>query len=172
MIKVQERYKLVGLAIIGLSGIALAKEINSSTTAKDEQAIRAKFAETSQGNAELNLTKAIAMYKAAGDNLLVFDLVPPLEDKGFTKAAIEKTTSFFNGVKAPVVVEYKDLQVHVDHDMAYATYHLHFAFTTKDGKKSDVTGRGTDVFLRVNGDWGVIHEHTSLPTRVGFSWSE
>jgi ketosteroid isomerase-like protein len=163
---------LACLAIIVASGIALGKEINSMSSTKDEQAIRAKFAQTSQGNAELDVAKATAMYKAAGEDLLVFDLVPPLEDKGFQKAAIEKTTRFFKGVKGTALVEYKDLQVHVDHDMAYATYHLHFAFMTKDGKKADVTGRGTDVFRRVHGDWGVIHEHTSLPTVVGFSWSE
>lgn len=99
-------------------------------------------------------------------------MVPPLEDRGFQKAGLNKTKAFFDGTVGPIVVEYVDPKITVDGNHAYVTAHLHFAFTMKDGKKTDVTGRVTDVYERIDGEWTVVHEHSSVPTTIGFTWGE
>jgi len=162
--------KLFALAMVGVAGFSVlyAHEDHSSA---DEKAIRQALEATRRGNYDRDLEAATAMYKRAGERFLAFDIAPPLEDIGFVRA-VEKSRKWYEGTVGPMIVEYNDPKIVVDHNHAYVTSHFHFAFTMRDGRKADTVGRATQVFERIDGTWTVIHEHTSLPTTVGFSWSE
>jgi ketosteroid isomerase-like protein len=152
-----------------LASLALAP-VQAENTRTDREQILDLIHTTEQGNAERDVEKATAMFKRAGDRVLVFDMVPPLVDRGYKVAALEKVEKFFAGTKGPILVKYIDPQVTVDHDLAYVTATFRFAFTMKDGRKTDSTGRITDIFEKKDGRWGAVHEHSSLPVKIGFDW--
>ena len=106
--------------------------VRASQPSSDVQAIRAALDATRRGNYERDLKGATAMYEKAGARFLAFDIAPPLEDVGFFRA-VEKSRKWYEGTVGPMIVEYNDPQIIVDHDHAYVTSHFHFAFTMKDG---------------------------------------
>ena len=100
--------------------------------------------------------------KTPGDALVVFDIAPPLEDIGY-ESNLAKLRAFFGGLDGPIVLEWRDRKVTVDHNHAFVIAHLYFAATSKSGAKIEQQARSTLVLQRIGGDWLIVHEHDSVP---------
>lgn len=134
------------------------------TSAADQAAIRAledKFA--AAFNAK-DVNSIMALY-ASGDDLVVFDLVPPRQYTGWAayKKDWEDTFAMFPG---PVQCQLNDLVVTVGGDVAYGHSIQSVTLTDKKGKKVSATVRVTDGYKKVNGQWVIAHEHVSIPVEM------
>jgi uncharacterized protein (TIGR02246 family) len=150
---------LAAVAFLALMGAPHAKELS-----KEELAIKAVIDESSQGWLERDLDKIMVMYN--NSELMFFDLMPPLKDCCGAERGRKKLEEFFAGTVGPVTSDFRELEIHADHDMAYTTALYYFAFTSKAGKKHEINARITDVWRRIDGKWTVVHEHCSVPAKV------
>jgi len=131
------------------------------TSAADQAAIRVledKFA--AAFNAK-DVNGIMALY-SSGDDLVVFDSVPPRQYTGWDayKKDWEDTFAMFPG---PVQFQVSDLSVTVGGDVAYSHSIQSGTLTDKAGKKVSLTVRVTDGYKKVNGQWLIAHEHVSIP---------
>lgn len=89
-----------------------------------------------------------------------FDIMLPVEFRGdqFREHFIAVGKQFEGGK-----VEFLELEVIAEPDMACATSLQHFVGKTPDGKPYDMTMRVTDFLQKRRGNWIITHEHVSLP---------
>ena len=97
------------------------------------------------------------------DDVVVFDLPPPLRTEGATArdaAALEAWLATW--VTAPQV-EVADLRIEANDRIAFAHGLLHLRGARTDGTMTDLWAR-TTLGLRCEADhWRIAHEHTSVP---------
>lgn len=63
-----------------------------------------------------------------------------------------------------VVVDFTDLQMTVSHDMAIAHAYVTYKALSADGKElRSMDNRLTLALKNINGNWKIIHEHSSAP---------
>lgn len=103
---------------------------------------------------------------APGDQLFVFDVIPPRQYAGWDayKKVFEGLFSMFPG---PVVHTISDLSLTVVGTVAYSHRIEDARFTAKDGSVVQLVVRVTDVYRRINGKWLVVQEHVSVPVDPG-----
>jgi len=89
-------------ALLLLTSIASSLS-SAQAPSKDELTIRAMLAKSSHGYTVRNIDEVLSIYQ--NDQLLVFDVVAPLQDCCGVKRGREKTVSFFAGTVGPVVSE-------------------------------------------------------------------
>jgi uncharacterized protein (TIGR02246 family) len=131
------------------------------TSAQDQAAIRVledKFAAAFNARD----SNAIMALYSSGDDLVVFDSVPPRQYTGWDayKKDWDDTFAMFPG---PVQFQVSDLVVTVGGDVAFSHSIQSGTFTDKKGKKVALTVRVTDGYKKVNGQWLIAHEHVSIP---------
>ena len=148
---------LLSAAAAQTSGAKAASGGNSA----DETAIRAlehNFAEAVKAK---DLDKIMSSYEH-GQNLVVFDVVPPREYVGWDayKADWQKVLGTFSGA---VTFEISGLEVTAVGNLAYGYSFQHVAGKTTNGNTMDVTVRVTDVYRKSGGKWLIVHEHVSVP---------
>lgn len=100
-------------------------------------------------------------YYDSGDDVNVYDFVPPLQYKGVT-AVHDDFNNFFSNAK-DAKGEFVELVVVADGKMGMARSIQHFTWKDKDDKAQEATIRVTDVFHKVKGEWKVMHSHVSVP---------
>ena len=100
-------------------------------------------------------------YWDSGDDIVLFDMMgPPREYAGHK--AIHDHADEFSGWTNPKV-DFVELKVISDGNLALARSVQHFAATTPDGKPFEVTFRATDVWRKRGGQWKLINSHASIP---------
>jgi ketosteroid isomerase-like protein len=100
-------------------------------------------------------------YFESSNDVVVFDTMgPPREFVG--QKAIHDHADEFSGMK-DVKVNFLELQVISDGNLALARSVQHFTGKGPNGKPFDATFRVTDVWRKTNGQWKVIHTHVSVP---------
>jgi len=139
------------------SGLAL----RASAQQSDEQAIRSVYDSFAAAFKLKDTAKLMSLY-VPDETLLVFDVVPPRQYAG-AKAYKKDWEDFFAAFPGPVQFDISDLAITSDHGLAYAHSIQHLVLADKDGKKSDLTVRVTDIFRKINGNWLIVHEHISVP---------
>ena len=99
-------------------------------------------------------------YFDATDAMLLWDIMLPTQYRGssFRKHFVEIGNQFQDGK-----VEFLDMEVTADENLAFVTSFQHFAGIGKDGKPFDMTMRVTDCLRKANGKWRIVHEHVSIP---------
>jgi uncharacterized protein (TIGR02246 family) len=133
----------------------------ADTSAQDQAAIKAledRF--TAAFNAK-DVNAIMALY-TPGDNLVVFDAVPPRQYTGWAayKTDWENTFAAYPG---PIEMKLSELDITVGGDVAYSHSIQAGTFTDKSGNKIAMTVRVTDGYKKVNGQWLISHEHVSVP---------
>lgn len=95
------------------------------------------------------------------DGMILYDM---LDDSAFGKAAImEKIGDQFGKVKN-IRTRHLDLQIFVKGDVAYTLSVQNFISDGENGAAAhDFNFRGTDIFMRGNGEWRQVHKHLSVP---------
>jgi ketosteroid isomerase-like protein len=111
--------------------------------------------------ATLNTGDEVMKYWDSGDDIAVFDMMgPPREYAGHK--AIHDHVDEFSGWTNPKV-DFLELKVISDGNLALARSVQHFTATTADGKPFEVTFRATDVWRKRDGQWKLINSHVSVP---------
>lgn len=103
------------------------------------------------------------MVAAYADDVVVFDIAPPLSQTASTVSDTKRVRAWLATWEGPVEVRLDQVQVRVEGDTACAFDYLRMTGMKKDEGKLDMWMRSTVCLARRNGDWKVVHEHTSLP---------
>jgi ketosteroid isomerase-like protein len=152
---------------LALSGAALAAEATAPATpaaapagASDKaqiQALERGFAAAFNAKD----TKKIMTYYAR-EGLFVFDVTPPRQYVGWAayKKDWDDTFGLFPG---PVSFTMSDLSITVVGDVAYGHSIQDSHLTTKDGSKTELVVRVSDVYRKIGGKWLIVQEHVSVP---------
>jgi uncharacterized protein (TIGR02246 family) len=91
----------------------------------------------------------------------VFNLAPPLVHHGVDVA---EKQAWFDTWSTPLELEPRDFKVTVSGDYAFAHGFLRMAGTKKSAEGAvDFWMRETVCLQRENGEWRIVHEHTSVP---------
>jgi uncharacterized protein YndB with AHSA1/START domain/ketosteroid isomerase-like protein len=135
----------------------LAAQQNGNSDAADQIAIRAMFGDRT--NALFGKVADLAV-KHFADDIVSYDLAPPLRHAGVDRAALQQWFDTWDG---PIGWAMGDLTVEVGGDIAFAHGLGHMTGTKKDGAQVDLWTRVTVGFARRNGAWAIVHQHTSVP---------
>ena len=96
------------------------------------------------------------------DGLFVFDVDPPREHVGWDDYKKDWETLLATS-PGPLVFKLSDLSVTVVGAVAYSHSIQSLQTTAKDGTKSDLVVRVTDVYRKAGGHWKIVQEHVSIP---------
>ncbi|HLZ74117.1 YybH family protein [Phenylobacterium sp.] len=152
---------------LALSGAALAAEAPAPAAAaapaagpSDKAQIQALERGFAAAFNAKDVRKIMSYYTHEG--LFVFDVVPPRQYVGW--AAYKKDwDDLFAGFPGPVSFALSDLSITVAGDVAYGHSIQDSHFTAKDGGKTELVVRVTDVYRKVGGKWLIVQEHVSVP---------
>jgi ketosteroid isomerase-like protein len=125
--------------------------------ASDEAAIRKATQDWARAIGEKN---ADAVSRFFTDDVVTFDLAPPLKHTGFDRKMLE---GWFKTWDGRIGYELSDQVVTVSDSLAVSRSLDHMTGTKTDGEKVDVWTRSTVVFRKEGGAWKVMHVHSSVP---------
>jgi ketosteroid isomerase-like protein len=92
-----------------------------------------------------------------------FILAPPLQytrDHPFDKTGLEEWFSSFRG---PIQYENRDLNITPGDEVAFCHSLGRMIATTTNGPKVDIWFRHTLCFRKIESQWKITHEHSSVP---------
>lgn len=118
--------------------------------------IRAQEDATAKGDAR-------ATIDAMDEDVVVFDLPPPLAYRGKQARDIDGINAWFETWRNGVTVYMADPQLMIDGDLAVAFGLSRMNGMKTDGTKVDSWSRRTIVLRRISGSWKIVHEHASFP---------
>lgn len=125
----------------------------------DEAQIRAIIEDYGEGLKDRDADRCVAHY---ADDIVQFDLAPPLEYRG--KETLRKNLSdWFKNFSGPIGLEMSGLEISAGADTAFAYTLNHITSTNTNGQKNDYWVRVTIGFRKTGGKWLVTHEHVSVP---------
>lgn len=129
-------------------------------TMNDEQAIR----ELIEARADAMRNKdSEAAVKLLADDVIAFEMVPPLALPPAAVNNIQAMAGWFAGWEGPIEIEIRDLVVHAGREVAFAHSLNRLAGTRLGGGRTDIWMRSTLGFRRSSGEWRIVHGHTSVP---------
>ena len=103
---------------------------------------------------------AVACY---AQDVVAYDLAPPLRIEGAALRDAGYLQRWFDTWASPIVSEAHDLRIAVGGDVAYAHGLRHMTGAKKDGEKIDLWFRATAGFRRERDQWKITHVHNSVP---------
>ncbi|HMJ50820.1 MAG TPA: nuclear transport factor 2 family protein [Polyangiaceae bacterium] len=132
---------------------------DEETTRSDLPAIRAVIDAIAKA---VRTNDVDAFLAHCAPDIVVFDLLPPLEQKG--PDAVRRGWNIALGsFEGPIEYEVDHLDVSMSGDLAFSRSLAHFGGTTKEGKRVMNHLRSTLGFRKVGGRWKVVHQHVSVP---------
>jgi ketosteroid isomerase-like protein len=133
--------------------------MTTSTPAEVEAQIHAIM----QARVEAVHAKDAARLVAHHDpDVLAYDLLEPLQYKGVADLR-RRVQQWFDGYDGPMTYEIRDLQVVAGYDAAFCHGLHHVAGKAVAGQTIDMWWRATQGFRRIDGQWRIVHEHSSVP---------
>ena len=108
-----------------------------------------------------DIDKIMACYQNS-DKLVVFDLIPPLQYKGWDsyKANWE---GFLKGCTDSPTWDESELHFMGGQTWAFSHSIVHMTCTMAQDKKMDITLRVTNGYANFKGKWLIAHQHISVP---------
>lgn len=126
-------------------------------TGSPQDAIRSTIDAVTRAIAAKDAPAVAAHYDAAA---VQFSLAPPLRVIGRDEAGLKE---WFTTWQGPIRIEFHDLAVTANDDLAICTSLNRMRGTKTDGAEVDVWYRGTLGLRRADDGWRIVHEHTSVP---------
>lgn len=153
----------LGLLVL-CSAICASAQTSQKKTSSDKAKIESLYQNYVKAFNAKDVNAIMANY-APGNQLFVFDVVPPRQYAGWDayKKDWEGLLAAFPG---PISETMSDLDITVVGSVAYAHNIQAGYFTDKDGKRLDITVRVTDVLRKLNGKWLIVQEHVSVPVDI------
>ena len=96
------------------------------------------------------------------DGLFVFDVAPPRQYVGWADYK-KDWEALLGSIQGPVDFKLSDLAVTVVGAVAYGHSIQSLQSAAKDGSKSELVVRVTDVYRKIGGHWKIVQEHVSIP---------
>ena len=118
--------------------------------------IRAQEDATARGDAQ-------AIVEAMSDEVVLFDLPPPLVYRGEQARDVDEIDRWLATWRDGVSVHLADPQILAEGDMAVVFGLSRMTGTKTDGTNVDSWSRRTIVLRRYAGEWKIVHEHLSFP---------
>jgi uncharacterized protein (TIGR02246 family) len=156
--------KLFVIFVLSGVGLSLAAAAIAARPARDKNAIAALEDRIAKA-VEAKDANAIMANYTPGDTLVVFDLIPPREYRGWD-AYLKDWQGILAGCADKPKMEISDLATESAGGLAYSHSVQHFACTDAKGNKVDLTMRTTDVYRKSSGKWLIVHEHNSVPVDI------
>lgn len=103
---------------------------------------------------------SVAQYS---DDLVLFDLAPPLVQQASEARDPARAQQWFDTWDGPITTELRDLVLSANGDLAFAFGLLHMSGKRANGGKEDFWSRTTICLQRRDGEWRIVHEHNSFP---------
>ncbi|MGH6887866.1 MAG: YybH family protein [Rhizomicrobium sp.] len=153
--------KAVRMLIVAIGAACIASTAAGAPAANDKRDIRALEDRFAAAVSAKDLDAIMKVY-APGQNLFVFDVVPPRDYAGWD-AYRKDWQTFLGTLKGPLKFAVSDLDVHSDGTLAYSHSIQHMSGTDTANKPFDLTVRVTDVYRKGAGGWRIVQEHVSVP---------
>lgn len=142
-----------------MCGSALGQK--SSPPSKNEVEIKALYDRWAKAFEARDIDGIMAVY-APGDDVIAYDVVPPLQYRG--KDAYRKDyLEFLSQYDGAIHVEYLDMRIISSGDVGFIHALERFTGKLKNGQPSDLWLRATSGVRKINGKWLIIHDHISVP---------
>ncbi|HKR13543.1 MAG TPA: SgcJ/EcaC family oxidoreductase [Pyrinomonadaceae bacterium] len=125
----------------------------------DEARIREIIEDYGEGLRDRDADRCVAHY---ADDVVHFDLAPPLEHRG-KETARKNLSEWFKTFAGPIGLEMKGLTIAAGADTAFAYTFNHISGTNTNGQPNDHWVRVTICLRKTDGKWLVTHEHVSVP---------
>jgi uncharacterized protein (TIGR02246 family) len=127
--------------------------------ATDDGAIRSVIDDFARAVRERNVD---AMLAHCADDVVVFDMLPPLKHAG-VQAVRRNWTSTLEAFRNHVDYEVSQLHIFARGDMALCHSLNYFGGARKTGQRSGTWLRQTLGLRRIDGHWKLAHQHISVP---------
>lgn len=127
----------------------------------EEAEIRALIEERANAIRNKNAIAAVVFYS---DDVVNFDLAPPLAFRGDEATDPHELQVWFDSWVGPIGLSFDRLIVRCAGDVAFAHGLLHMTGLRTDSTETDVWARMTLCLERRTGSWKIVHEHQSFPT--------
>lgn len=109
---------------------------------------------------------AVAALRYYSDDVVNFDLAPPLAQRGREATEPAELQGWFDTWSGPIGLAFAQLEVRAAGNLAFAFGFLHMTGDRTDGTYTDIWARFTAGFERRSGEWKIVHEHQSFPTMM------
>ena len=93
---------------------------------------------------------------------MLYDFIPPLQDRGWD-TLFKKYSDFMRLTEGPISINWTDTSIEVDNGLAMFRGIAHLRARYKDGRSVDGQYRYTAVLKKKEGEWTILHEHSSMP---------
>jgi uncharacterized protein (TIGR02246 family) len=150
------------LGVVAVAVVLLGVAFNAGADSGDKAQIQALEQQLAAALAAKDLDKIMQFY-APGEDLFVFDVIPPRQYVGAAAWRKDFQDFFATAATGPMTNEISDLDVMTDGKLGFAHYASHVTSSDKDGKKFEMVMRTTDVLKKIKGKWLIVHEHNSVP---------
>jgi uncharacterized protein (TIGR02246 family) len=140
---------------------AIASAEPHSVPSSNEIEIRALYDRWAQAFEARDIDGIMSVY-APGDEVVAYDVVPPLQYKG--KDAYRKDyLEFLGQYDGPIHVEYRDMRILSSGDVGLIRALERFTGKLKTGQPFDMWLRATSGLRKIDGKWFIVHDHVSVP---------
>lgn len=144
-----------------LACAALLLMPRASTAANDDAEIRQLLDRWAKAFRAKDLNGIMSIYEP-GQGLVAYDIVPPLQYKGYD-AYKKDYQEFLGQFQGGIEVEMRDLRIVAGDRVAFSHGLERLRGTLKNGQKLDAWIRFTEGYRKTNGRWFAIHDHVSVP---------
>ena len=154
--------KPLAIGIVAFAVVLLGVAFNARADSGDKAQIQALEQQLAAAFAARDLDKIMQFY-APGEDLFVFDVIPPRQYVGAAAWRKNFEVFFATAAAGPTTAEMGDLDVMTDGKLAFAHFTTHLTSTDNTGKKFEMVMRTTDCLKKIKGKWVIVHEHNSIP---------
>jgi uncharacterized protein (TIGR02246 family) len=103
-----------------------------------------------------------ALMSPHAPDVVMFDALHPLQYAGAEKVR-ERAGQWFSWYQDAIGYEVRDLSITAGETAAFCHYLYRVSGTMTNGKEVNMWVRATVCFRKIDGEWMVTHEHTSVP---------
>jgi uncharacterized protein (TIGR02246 family) len=96
------------------------------------------------------------------EDVVAYDLMPPLQYGGRESYGKLWLDSFAQ-MPGPIRIDVEERRIVADEDVAFVHGLLRFRGRSFDGNEVDVWSRSTACLRKIDGQWKIAHEHSSVP---------
>lgn len=95
-------------------------------------------------------------------DVVMYDALAPLQYVG-AEGVRERAGQWFSWYRGAIGYEVRDLSITAGETAAFCHYLYRVSGTMTNGREVDMWVRSTVCFRKIEGEWKVTHEHTSVP---------
>jgi uncharacterized protein (TIGR02246 family) len=129
---------------------------NAMRSTTDRTEIEALFQRLARAHVDHD---ADAIVESYAPDAVIYDLAPPLGRRGMTR---EGVATWLGGWDGPIQIDAFDVNLTVDRELACSS-----ALTRMrgriNGEDQDMWFRTTMCLRKINGQWRIVHDHSSVP---------